>query len=177
MYTDPVTLRDYYRRGYGAHLECGQSMTVAFYVSPDGYLNVEGDGSVIADGSYQQVTAVYQVPSPDDPNPAADWPANGGGPEGIVVKRFTGLAQNGGQKNNSGSYEGISNGSPTIKWERTYLAAGVSSPSVYWTEGAFPGTRYDTYPCSNMVKYAPLAGGVDKSFGEYEGVIMNGTCH
>lgn len=165
-YTEPVSQKDIYVKGYGAHLHCGQTIAMYFYPSPDGVLNIEADGYVMQDGTYEGVTAVYNTPGG-----ASEWPMSGGGANGMVVKRFTGLAQPNGLSYN-GSTEGIVNGNPAILWDSVELGTQGGSISA-WTTSNFPATRFDTSPCANAVPYA-LYGSNDRAYAEYNGIQMRG---
>lgn len=177
LYTDPVSLRDYYQTGYLAHITCDQTATEIFYVYPSAQLNIEVDGDVEASGNpYESVTAVYNVTSSVDSDPNGDWPYTGGNStNGIVEKRFTGLGQPSPAPTMDNSFEGVANNNPVYEWNNTHLATEADYQAQDWTESAFPGTRYDTYPCYGVVLYQPISG-YDKSFAEYDGVIMNNSC-
>lgn len=188
-YTDPVTLREYYHygNGYAAHLSCGQTINLAFDIVPDGQINVEADANVVPDsgdpysGTYEQVTAVYVPPasyfagSPTD-NPQMEWPQNGGGPSGIVLKRFTGLAQNNPPTPNlfnDLSREGVlQSGAPGIEWNNVKIGTTYYQTSD-WSESAIPDTRFDTNPCQAVARSAPV-GTSPAAFARTEGIYMTG---
>lgn len=167
--TDPFG-NDKNHTGISAHLQCGQSIALFFYANPDGYLNVEGDGAV-TDGSSESVIATL------GPISSSQWPESGGGSNGIILKRFVGIAQPLGDDFNDGSYLGVDgSGNPTVHWQDTLIGhAGGFGGVVNW-DGAISGTAYQIYPaCSsqyNIVRYL-ADGGLAKSYAEYEGIDAN----
>lgn len=162
--------------GYNAHLQCGQSIYMWFWVNPDGYLNVQASGYVMFpnDPNSEDVTACL------GPLSASEWPHNGGGSSsGIILKRFVGLAQNGNNFNDGSKFGVDSSGNPTVYWSGTSLGRdGSNNTVVNWDNAHIVGTALQQYPtcsqASSVVKIAP-ATGYDASFSEYNGILNNAS--
>ncbi len=163
---------------YQSRFTCNQDVNMAYYVPNPGYVAIASTGNLIG-GTNETVTAVDGL---KDAAATNDWPIDGGGAGGIVMKRMTSIGQSDPTTGNTsdqltdGSAFGWryydSNPAPLVHWYNGTLAQnGSGSNPVQW-DGAVNGGA-QSYPCYPGVVKVQTISGVSYATEEYDGIYAD----
>lgn len=138
---------------FQSRFTCNQDVNLIFYVADPGYVTAVSSGNVVGGGT-QTVTAVLLV---RDGTAVNDWPQDGGGSNGVVLKRMSTIGQSdptvGGPSENlvSGSYFGYypavtgGDAQPFLHWYNTSIGHNAGADAVQWDSTTNGGAQ--NYPC------------------------------
>lgn len=171
---------------FQSRLTCNQDVNLLFYIPDPGYVTAVTSGQIVGGGT-QTVSAVLLL---KDSTAANDWPQDGGGSNGVVLKRMTTIGQtdpvNGGAADNlaDGSYFGYypaatgGDAHPFIHWYNTSIGHYEGADAVQWDSTTNGGAQ--NWPClrstaSNATGevIVQTVSGVSYATEEYDGLYAD----